>query len=400
MRPANWLAAVGLLLFTSLPLVCGAQEKALDPPAPPLSKQEQQHQADLQRDIQIGEKAKVEVEKEYKLSKNREYIERVQRVGGQIAAIAKVLRVETLWGDDRLNTFNYEFRVLEGDDVNAFSLPGGFIYVYEGFMKYIESDDELAGVMAHEVSHASMRHLATLEKESQRLQTVSLPLLLVAILGGGSSGSDALVLNQLIGLAVGSGWSVKAEQAADYGGFQYIMHSQYNPVGLLTFIERLARDERSQPARLVDWGIFRTHPPSRERAEALMGWLRDNHIPIRRSQVTTTFSTKVVPSEGGGGGVDVQFGGKPLFTFGGDSALQRADAASASLNAFFDNVPELFEVRTMSDGMIEGQGKFLFRVTAEDAALAKMSVSQLVDDTEQRIKRALYMISFRIWDGR
>lgn len=399
MRRVSWPLSLWVAAALLCPLAGRAQEQVEPPPKPPQSKQEQQHQADIERDIEIGKKATVEVEKEYKLSKNKEYIERVQRVGGQIAAIARTLRVETLWGDDRLNTFNYEFKVLEGDDVNAFSLPGGFIYVYEGFMKYIESDDELAGVMAHEVSHASMRHLATLEKESQKLQTVSLPLLLVAILGGGSAGSDALVLNQLIGLAVGSGWSVKAEQAADYGGFQYMLHSQYNPVGLLTFIERLARDERSQPARLVDWGIFRTHPPSRERAEALMGWLRDHNIPIRRSQVTTTFSTKVVPSDTGAG-VDVQFGGKSLFTFGGDSALQRADAASASLNAFFDNVPELFEVRGTPDGTIQGKGKFLFRVTAEDAALAGESVSQLVDDTEQRIKRALYMISFRIWDGR
>lgn len=399
MRLASTLAVVGFFGTLPFPTLAGAQETTPPPVAPPMSQRERQHQADLERDIEIGKRAVLEVEKQYKLSKNTEYIERLQRVGGQIAAIAKDLRVETLWGDARLNTFSYEFKVLEGDDVNAFSLPGGFIYVYEGFMKYIESEDELAGVMAHEVSHASMRHLATLEKEAQRLQTISLPLLLVAILGSGSAGSDALILNRLIGLAVGSGWSVKAEQAADYGGFQYMMRSEYNPVGLLTFIERLARDERSQPGRSsIDWGIMRTHPPSRERAEALMGWLKEHQIPIRRSQVTTTFSTKVVPSEGGG--VEVQFGGKPLITFGGDSALQRADAASSNLNAFFDNVPDLFEVHTLPDGMVQGQGKFLFRVTAEDAALAKVSVAQLLDDTEQRLKRALYMLSFRIWDGR
>lgn len=392
-------AALGLAL---LPLQGWCQDAPpVTTPAkstPEQQKAEKKHQEDLAGDLDMGKKYADQVLKEEKLSKNKEYIERVNRVGNDLAAIARVNQVEASWGDKRLNPFPYVFYVIEGDDVNAFSLPGGYIFVYEGFMKYIESDDELAGVMAHEIAHASFRHVATLQREAQRLQTVSLPLLLVAILSGGQAGSDALILNQLVGAAIGSGWSLNAEQSADYGGFQYLLQSKYNPVGLLTFMERLARDERSNPARLVDWGIFRTHPPSRERAESLTLRLNEHQIPIRRSAVTETFRCQVVPSEAGG--VDVLFGGKKLHTFGGDSALQRADTAADKLNTFFDQVPELFEVRALSDGVLEGKRRFLFRVTAEDALLAGVTTTELADQVENNLKRSLYMLAYRVWDGR
>lgn len=356
------------------------------------------YQKELDDESALGKKYAAEVEKENKLSTNKEFIERVERVGGEIAAIARTQQVDVSWGDKRLSPFNYTFKVIEGDDVNAFSLPGGYIYVYEGFMRYVESDDELAGVMAHEVAHASFRHLATLNREAQKFQAVSLPLLLVAILSGGQAGGDLLALNQLVGIAVGGGWSVKAEKSADWGGFQYILQSKYSPVGLLTFMERLARDERSQPKRQLDWGIYRTHPPSRERAEALIENLNGRGIQIRRSAVTQTFRTHVRPADNGG--VEVLFSGRALFKFSGDSALQRADDAAARLDAFFDNVPELFELRVLGDGMVEGRRKFLFRITAEDAALAGITTYALADETEANLKRALYMLSYRIWDGR
>lgn len=396
---AVWSFVVGAAL---LPAAGWGQNAP--PVAPPVQqtseqqKAEKRHQDDLAADLAMGKNYADQVLKEEKLSKNKEYIERVNRVGNDLAAIARVHQVEATWGDKRLNPFPYVFHVIEGDDVNAFSLPGGYIFVYEGFMKYIESDDELAGVMAHEIAHASFRHVATLQKESQKLQTVSLPLLLVALLSGGQAGGDALILNQLVGAAIGSGWSLNAEQSADYGGFQYLLQSKYNPVGLLTFMERLARDERSNPARLVDWGIFRTHPPSRERAESLTDLLDAHQIPIRRSAVTETFRCKVVPAEAGG--VDVLFGGRKLHTFGGDSALQRADTAADKLNAFFDQVPELFEVRALSDGVIEGKRRFLFRITAEDAALAGVTTMELAEKVENTVKRSLYMLAYRVWDGR
>ncbi len=117
-------------------------------------------------------------------------------IGGELAAIANASKVRTTWGDKRLNPFEYTFKVVE-EDVNAFSLPGGYIYIYEGLVKYAESDDELAGVLAHEIAHASMRHVATMQREAGKLSAMQNPLILAAILIGGAKGGDAMMVGQL-----------------------------------------------------------------------------------------------------------------------------------------------------------------------------------------------------------
>ena len=96
------------------------------------------HQADLKADIEMGRKYADEIAKDpkMKVSTNAEMIARVQRIGAEFAQIANENQVEVSWGDPRLNPFQYEFRVLQGDDVNAFSIQGGFIYFYEGLLKY------------------------------------------------------------------------------------------------------------------------------------------------------------------------------------------------------------------------------------------------------------------------
>lgn len=355
------------------------------------------HAEELARDVELGRKYAAEVEKQFRISKNAEYQERVQRIGAELAEIANSMQPRVLWGDSRRNTFEYSFKVLEGKDVNAFSLPGGFIYVYEGLVEYAESDDELAGVLAHEIAHAAFRHLATLQREQSRLQAITLPMILVAIFSGGQATGDLMMLGQLVGLASGSGWSQQAEQAADDGGLQYVLRSRYNPVGILTFMERLAVEERNRPK--IDWGIYRTHPPSRDRAVELANKIRAAGIPIERSKVTRTFRTQ---TESGKveGTFDIRFNGSRIALFAGPDAQARAEKACSKLDAFFDRVPELFQVAAKGDGRVVGLGKELFRITEEDAAATGQSVEDAAFASVQAIKRSLYFLSYRIWEIR
>lgn len=352
------------------------------------------HAEDLKRDAEAGRKYSAEIDKELKPTKNAEYQERVNRIGADLAKIANANAVRVSWGDRRLNPFEYTFKVVQGEDVNAFSLPGGIIYIYDGLVKYAESDHELAGVVAHEISHAAFRHVATLQREANRLSVIQIPLILAAIFGGGSgAGVGALQVGSLATQAITSGWSQKAEIAADYGGLQYMVLSNYNPTGILTFMERLARDERSRP--FIDWGIYRTHPPSQERAQNLITALRAAGVPIRRSQVTTTFRTQVKP---GDGVVELWFAGRRLAGLAGPEALARADAAAVRLDAFFDEVPELFHVQPGEDGLIEGKGRPLLEVTADDASAAKMTAPELKERTIRNLRAALFGLAYRIWD--
>ncbi|HVT12344.1 MAG TPA: M48 family metalloprotease [Fimbriimonadaceae bacterium] len=364
---------------------------------PPLSKAEQQHQKDIESDIEMGKRFVKEVEKTEHPTDNKEYQERVNRIGQEIAKIAQVTPVETLWGDKRLNRFNYTFTVLKGDDVNAFSLPGGFIYVYEGLVKYAQSDDELAAVLAHEISHSEERHIATLAHEQSKVTTPALLALLAAIASRNPNMIEgALMVGSNIVQSFTSSWSVRAEQAADHGGFQYLVHSKYNPTAMLTFMERLALDEHSDAARNIDWGIYRTHPPGSERAQAILKDMQAYGIPVQRSLVTTRFRTDVRP---GKDGVEIWFNRQRLYTFGGDDALKRADDAAAKLNKFFDSEPNLYDV-TYDGTDILGSRTPLLSILPADAQAENISRDALANKTVEAIKGSLYNYAFSIWGSR
>lgn len=372
--------ALGMLLLQSAPAqTTGDDAPVVDP----------KHEKDIKADQEEGAKYVKEVEKQFKESKDAAMQERVQKIGAQMAAIANKTKIVSLWGDKRFSKFDYTFKVLEGTDVNAFSLPGGHIYVYEGLMKFIESDDELAGVLGHEIAHASLRHVATLQREANKLQTIQIPLILAAILGGGhdsGTGIQAIVMGTQ---ALSSGWSVKAEKAADYGGFQYMMKSPYNPSACLTVVERLAEEERNKPA--IDWGIYRTHPPSQERVTAILKDFKETNLVVHRSAVTTRFSTQLKTTSTG---IEAWFDGKLIYTFSGEGAKERAAEAAKRLNAFFDSMPEMTDVRAQN-GQVLGDRRVLLDIAPADAAQANLTVPQLADKTVGALRSAVFNLTFQ-----
>lgn len=381
----------------SVPPTTGPATTASAPLTPKEIAQEKQHQADVAYDVEQGKRDAAEVEKQIKLSTNKEYQARVQRIGAEIAQIANAGPTwHVLWGDKRWGKFDYTYKVLQGDDVNAFSIRGGHIYVYEGLMKQIESDDELAGVLGHETAHAAFRHVATLAKESEKINIISLPLILASLLlGGGAAAPAVLTGTSLAGQTVASGWSVHAEEAADYGGMQFLLKSHYDPSGMLTFMERLAADEKLGPN--IDWGIYRDHPPSKERAETLMGYMAAAGAPIRRSRVTTSFRVTVHPADNGT--VELDFGKHPLVALGGSDALTRADAAVTTLNSFFDTTPQLYDVQAGPSGSLIWQGRPLLQLTDADAMAGGTNLQALRDKALENMRVAMFNLGFHVWSS-
>jgi hypothetical protein len=368
-----------------------SQSPEFIPPQTPTAPVVQDRRKELSEDDELGKKYSAEVEKDVKVSSNKEMTKRLERIGADIAAIANVTEAPVSWGDPALNRFEYKFKLIEGEDVNAFSIPGGYIYVYEGLMKYGESDAEIAGVLAHEVAHAAQRHVVTLRRQAGKFDILTIPLILAALI---SRSPELLAAGSLTSTALTNGWTYEAEQSADAAAFAYMAKSTYNSTGLLTFMERLARDERSTAA--IDWGIYRTHPPGQRRADAITRLMKEAGIPIRRSLVTTSFSTTVEPAENES--VLVKFGRNKIVTFSGDSALERADAASEALNAFFDEGAEVFEVTSSPDGVIYGKRRPLFKLTAEDAIHAKLSYEDFRKATVKNVREAIFTLAFRVWN--
>lgn len=182
----------------------------------------------------------------------------------------------------------YDVKIIDSEEVNAFTFPGGHVFVTKGLLTKVESDHELAGVMSHEIAHNVRFHAIKKMNDYQDISTkLSMVLLASLVLGQGKSadaGVFAAQAAQAISMAVLNGYSVQYEEEADLEAVAYLKKTHYNPVGMLTFMEKLASGfnvEREKAA-----GIYRTHPVSSERVKKLEALLVKEGIAINRRAVT------------------------------------------------------------------------------------------------------------------
>jgi beta-barrel assembly-enhancing protease len=335
-------------------------------------------------EVKIGRENAEENDKHIKLVTDAAIVERVNRIGQELAAVANKVPIPAMWGSSQLKQFNYTFRVVDDKDVNAYSLPGGFIYVNKGLIDYVHSDDELAGVLAHEITHASHHHMVKLMHEQSKIQNVLLPALaiLVAANRGGVGNAGQLIMGaQLYTTAKLNTYGVEAEKDADHGGLILMTHTHYNPGGLFSFMTRLAGDERRNgPGEL---GIFRTHPPGPERVEAARKLMEEMHIPIELSKVDPNQRVTVSLVKGGASGRDVaelKIMGMVLCRVVAANDLtaeERGEKLAARLAPMFDGTRPLlnFEVKVVKDRSVLVRD--LVVLTEEDALAQGKSLAEL-----------------------
>jgi predicted Zn-dependent protease len=202
---------------------------------------------------QMGATAYQQVLSEEKVSTNPQINAMVKRVGQRIAAAAKQ------------PDFQWEFRVIDKDEANAFALPGGKVAVYTGILPYTRTDAGLAVVMGHEVAHVLAHHGA--ERVSQNLLTqVGL-----AALQAGLSNKDPLIM-QGITLAYGIGvqlpFSRNQESEADRIGLLLMAQAGYDPREAIAFWQRMQADNNQSAP-----GFLSTHPSGDTRMEQLQTWM-------------------------------------------------------------------------------------------------------------------------------
>jgi predicted Zn-dependent protease len=368
--------------------------QAVDEKAAKEKAAEKRHQDDIERDKEIGRKAVEEIDKQLKASTDQEATARLKAIGAEIAEIANQASVSVMWGDPRHSKFEYTFKLVQGDDVNAFSLPGGTIYFYEGLLKFAESDDELAGVIGHEIAHAAFRHLDALQREQNKVALAQLPLLIAAAAGGGNADAvNALMAAQLVGAGLSSGWSMQAETSSDYGAIQFLKKSRYNPTGVLTFMERLGYKERLSPQ--IDWGIYRTHPPTGERARFIIRSLSEFGLNIRRSETTTSLSARSIPRQDGS--FQIWFGDYEVAVLRGTEAKERASRSVLRLNGFLDSVPQMFQLTSRGHTVL-GNGRELIEFNEGD-----LEPERTLDDSREKallaIRRVISELNLRLWRG-
>ncbi|HKY27865.1 MAG TPA: M48 family metallopeptidase [Pyrinomonadaceae bacterium] len=187
----------------------------------------------LRDDVEIGRRSASQIERQY-----RSYNDpRVSRIGRQLAARSSMPNLP------------WRFRVIDRADANAFALPGGYIYVTSGMLRRTRNDSELAGILAHEITHVTLRHGTN---QASKAMLAQMPLqVLAGRLGGGLGGNLAR-----LGLSFGLNslflkYGRSAETQADVGAVQLMRRSGYNPQGLVSFMQTLSNR---------GGGFFSDHP--------------------------------------------------------------------------------------------------------------------------------------------
>jgi len=193
-------------------------------------------------EVRIGKEVSLEVEKAYKLDPNPAHQQRVQLIGQRLLTVAKV------------EPYEYTFKVLDADEVNAFALPGGPIYVMRGLLEMVgNDDDELACVIGHELAHINRRHAA---KQVTRGTWASI---LIALGTQGKARDIAEISAALLQLK----YSRNQEYEADRLGLEYAYQAGYDPNGMIRFFRKLQAKQKEGDKGIL--ANLRTHPLTENR---------------------------------------------------------------------------------------------------------------------------------------
>src|SRR5262245_6257843 len=200
----------------------------------------------IEKEVAIGRQLAAEVDRSSKIINDPLVTEYVNRVGQNVV----------LHSDSKVP---FTIKVIDSQEVNAFALPGGFLYVNRGLLEAADNEAEVAGVIAHEIAHVAARHGVEQASKAELFNYMSIPLIFLGGIGG-------YAIRQGLGLAVPLTFlkfSRGAEKEADRLGAQYMWASGYDPNALITFFEKLQAKNKKKPGTLSK--LFSTHPMTGDR---------------------------------------------------------------------------------------------------------------------------------------
>ncbi len=292
-------------------------------------------------------------------------------------------------------------------EVNAFSLPGGIIYVTEGLLNSVSSDDELAGVMAHEITHNVNYDALVQGERAGNIVKGEIAAVVAAILLGGVDNDTwvkVMQMGMLTRQGILGGYSIEMEKRADRGAVAAMLGSPWDPVGLLTFMERLAAQERRNPPGPL--GVYQTHPLSTERVNYLLEALDQAGVRINRRK-TGRWERPVVEAQeiNGKQAFAVLFMGQQIFACdtpaeGFATAQERAEAVNGRLTEALAAGAQAFSFAISGVGQppaLLASGSPIFTVDPADAALLGKPAEEVARDSYVAIRRALTLEG---WDRR
>jgi predicted Zn-dependent protease len=243
---------VWVILAAGVALVCVAPARDKNAPAADVDPADPGRGVNfysLEREVELGRQMAAEVDRQARFLDDPVVTEYVSRLSQNLVRNS----------DARVP---FTVRVIDSQEVNAFALPGGFLFVNTGLVLSAKSEAELAGVLAHEIAHVAARHGTKQATRGELVNYASLPL----VFAGGWAG---YAVRQLASLAVPLGFlqfTRSMEKQADTLGLEYLYRSGYDPLAFVDFFERIQTLERTRPNLVAR--VFSTHPMTSSRIKA------------------------------------------------------------------------------------------------------------------------------------
>jgi predicted Zn-dependent protease len=201
----------------------------------------------IEEEWQLGTQLARDVESQVRLNNDAAVNAYVRQVGERIVRQAA----------PPFNQLPWTFHVVQDASINAFAIPGGHVYVNTGLIENADNASELAGVMAHEISHVLARH-----STEQLSRQYGLSVIASAVLGQ-NPGQLSQIAAQIVAGGALARFSRDAEREADNIGIQAMAAAGYNPEGMATMFEELLEHQQSQPSRVEQF--FSSHPLTADR---------------------------------------------------------------------------------------------------------------------------------------
>lgn len=202
-------------------------------------------------EVKLGRSLVQKIEQEYKICQDEKLQERVDQIGKRLITVC-----------DRKD-ITYHFTVLDDEKVNAFALPGGYIYINKGLIEKTVSDDEIAAVLAHEIGHIVARHSIKRLQASLGYNLLSILALAATKDARFKRGADVAFSQIMLG------YSREDEFLADRMSVKYMRDSGYAPQAVIALLEKLKKIEKEAPLKPLRLSLSKTHPYLPERIAAV-----------------------------------------------------------------------------------------------------------------------------------
>ncbi len=203
-------------------------------------------------EVAMGQKMHQQILSQYKLSTQPDQVNRVQRIGQRLAQVSE------------RQDYTYQFFVLEDKGLNAFTIPGGRVYIFTGLLDKLTSDDQVAAVLGHEIGHCSGRH--TIKKFQASVGYNLIGNIVLNELGSGQQAGRlvAMSADKLMQL-VFSAYGRQDEFEADHIGLRYLDWAGFQQRGMVEAFDILEKNSEGSSVPL----ILRTHPYIKDRIAAI-----------------------------------------------------------------------------------------------------------------------------------